>query len=128
MLSSTWAAKASTKYEVYLLLVTQVKAYLPRQEHVTIYFLKDSKLIFWSFWNFIVISGRKLHLKQEKVSYCYVPAYEGLGLKEIYGHIDKDPDLKMYFPDDPKERARLPKQWIVNILSFLTGKDFAAWV
>ena len=36
MLSSTWAAKASSKYEVYLLLVTQVKAYLPRHEHVTI--------------------------------------------------------------------------------------------
>ena len=36
MLSSTFAAKASTKYEVYLLLVTSVKCYLPRPEHVTI--------------------------------------------------------------------------------------------
>ena len=36
LLSSTWAAKASTKYEVYMLLVTEVKAYLPRHEHVTI--------------------------------------------------------------------------------------------
>jgi hypothetical protein len=41
LLSATWAAKASTKYENYLILVTEVGAYLPRAEHVTIYFIKD---------------------------------------------------------------------------------------
>lgn len=41
VLSSTWGAKASTKYENYLILVTEVNAYLPRVEHVTMYFLKD---------------------------------------------------------------------------------------
>jgi hypothetical protein len=41
MLSNTWAAKASTKYENYMLMVTEVGAYLPRAEHVTIYFIKD---------------------------------------------------------------------------------------
>jgi hypothetical protein len=93
MLSSSWAAKASTKYENYLLLCTEVKAYLPRQEHLTIYFLKE------------IISGRKkgelrslftnflIVVKQAVVRYLYVPQYEGLGLKEIYSHIDCDVQL-----------------------------------
>ena len=73
MLSSTWAAKASTKYEVYLLLVTEVKAYLPRQEHVTIckFYLSSLTLLL----DFLkdLISGRKKYIKQAKVAHCYVP-------------------------------------------------------
>jgi hypothetical protein len=34
----------------------------------------------------------------------------------------------MYFPDLAKERARLPKQWIVNVLATLTGDGFEIWV
>ena len=75
-----------------------------------------------------VISGLKKHVKQDKVAYCYVPQYEGLGLKEIYSHIDRNPDFQAYFPSDNKERARLPKQWVVNILTTLTGGDFEDWV
>jgi hypothetical protein len=51
-----------------------------------------------------------------------------LGLKEIYSHIDSDPLLKQYFPDLSKERARMPKQWIVNMLATLTGDGFELWV
>jgi hypothetical protein len=93
MLSSTWAAKASTKYETYIILQTEVKVYLPRQEHLTLYFLKD------------IISSKKkrklrskilifdLDVKQAAVRYLFVPQYEGLGLKEIYSHIDADLQL-----------------------------------
>ena len=93
MLSSTWTAKASTKYEVYLLLQTQVKAYLPRHEHVTICKFDFFFLIFFPDFLKDLISGKKKYVKQDKVSYCYVPQYEGLGLKEIYAHIDKNADL-----------------------------------
>ena len=56
-----------------------------------------------------IIAGKKKYLKQAKVTQCYVPQYEGLGLREIYAHIDNDPALQAYFPSDTKERARLPK-------------------
>ena len=128
MLSSTWAAKASTKYEVYMLLVTQVKAYLPRCEHVTICKFLSSLILFSSDFLKDIICGKKKFLKQDKVSHCFVPQYDGLGLKEIYAHIDRSPGLRAYVPDDFKERARLPKQWIVNVLSVLTDGDFEKWV
>ena len=46
MLSSTFAAKASSKYEIYILLVTSVKAYLPRHEHLTIVRIFSSSHLF----------------------------------------------------------------------------------
>jgi hypothetical protein len=73
ILSNTWAAKASTKYENYLIMVTEVGAYLPRAEHVTIYFIKD------------LIGAKKkrklqtilmtftVDVKQKVVRYLYVP-------------------------------------------------------
>ena len=57
-----------------------------------------------------------------------MPQYEGLALKDIYAKIDGNKDLLDYFPTDPKERARLPKQWIVNVLTTLTGGEFEKWV
>jgi hypothetical protein len=57
---------------------------------LTIYFLKD------------IISSKKkrklrclilicvIDVKQATVRYLFVPQYEGLGLKEIYSHIDAD--------------------------------------
>ena len=63
MLSSTWAAKASSKYEVYLLLVTEVKAYLPRKEHLTI--CKFSHPLLINLLDFLkdIISGRKKFIR-----------------------------------------------------------------
>ena len=101
---------------------------MPRCEHVTICkFLRFVSIFSIDFLRDI-ISGKKKYLLQAKVSHIYVPQYEGLGLKEIYGHIDRDDNLKAYVPDDLKERARLPKQWIVNLVTALTGGNFEEWV
>ena len=63
MLSSSWAAKASTKYEVYILLVTEVKAYLPRQEHITICKSPLLLLIFLADFLKDIISGKKKYVR-----------------------------------------------------------------
>jgi hypothetical protein len=41
LLSSSWAAKAQTKYEIYVLLVTEAKVFLPKCQCLTMYFLKE---------------------------------------------------------------------------------------
>ena len=63
MLSSSWAAKASTKYEVYILLVTEVKAYLPRQEHITM--CKSYRFLTILLSDFLkdIISGKKKYIR-----------------------------------------------------------------
>ena len=41
VLASTLAAKAKSKYEIYVFLCSDAGIYLPKVHHVTIYFLKD---------------------------------------------------------------------------------------
>ena len=41
ILASTLSAKANSKYEIYVLLCIDAKIYLPKVDHVTIYFLRD---------------------------------------------------------------------------------------
>ena len=41
VLASTLSAKANSKYEIYVLLCIDAKIYLPKVNHVTIYFLRD---------------------------------------------------------------------------------------
>ena len=72
------SAKAKSKYEIYLLLCIEAKIYLPKVDHVTIYFLKD------------IIAGKRkgkllkyyLHIfigiKQDKIQTIFVPQYEAL--------------------------------------------------
>ena len=73
MLSTSWAAKASTKYETHLLLVTEAKACLPGVEHLTM--CKSQYLFMIILPDFMkdIIAGKKKYLKQNKVTQCYVP-------------------------------------------------------
>ena len=128
MLSNSWAAKASTKYEVYILLVTQVKCYLPKCPHVTICEFRFVILILSIDFLKDIISGKKKYVKQDSVKNIYVPQYEGLGLTQIWGHVENNPELKAYFPDELKERARLPKYFVCNILATLATDHFFEWV
>lgn len=41
VLASTLRAKANSKYEIYVLLQIEAKVYLPKVDHITIYFLRD---------------------------------------------------------------------------------------
>ena len=47
VLAGELAAKANSKYEIYVLLSIEAKICLPKNQHVTIYFLRD------------IISGKK---------------------------------------------------------------------
>ena len=128
MLSNTWAAKASTKYEVYMLLQTQVKCYLPRCEHVTICKFTFSILILSLDFLKDIISGAKKYVKQNEVKNIFVPQYEGLTLHIIWRQVKNNPDLKAYFPDLKIERDRLPKYFICNLLATLAPEHFSEWV
>ena len=63
VLSNTIAAKASSKYEIYVLLQIEAKIYLPKADTITIYFLKECKFVIIFINSRLVISGKKLHVK-----------------------------------------------------------------
>jgi hypothetical protein len=43
-------------------------------------------------------------------------------------NVDSIPELKLYYPKDPKDRKRLPKQWCINVAYSVVGDLFSDWV
>jgi hypothetical protein len=67
-------------------------------------------------------------VKNKDVSNLYCPQYEGLKIEDIMRNVDSIPELMLYFPKDPKDRDRLPKQFIINLAYSVVGDQFAGWV
>ena len=69
-----FSAKFKSKAEIYFFLTVQCKAYLPRKEHVTMFFLRD---LFSgdkkSKFNFIVKPFHYVVIKCSEMKYIYVP-------------------------------------------------------
>ena len=88
---------------------------LPDYRTITIYFLKE------------LISGEKKHIKQKDIQHLQIPQYDGLFLSNLAEFVQKYPEVVNYLPI-PKDQAKLPKQWLVNIIYTIAGDDFAEWV
>jgi hypothetical protein len=67
-------------------------------------------------------------VKSNNVAHLYCPQYEGLKIADIMRNVDSIPELQLYFPRDPKDRDRLPKQWCINVAYSVVGDQFAGWV
>ena len=125
--TSMFAAKFRSKYEVYQFLTIDVSAVLPPHDCVNIYFLKD------------LVMGRKkckchLHqltaiivIKEADAKQINVPYYEGLSIEKLLEASQQYPIITDYLPDK-RDIARLPRQWIVNLIYTLVGDDFKRWV
>ena len=52
-----------------------------------------------------VLGGKKKFLKMTKVRFCNPPAYDEIGVKNLYDKVLKQPGMAAYFPDKlPKGR------------------------
>ena len=125
--AQAFAAKFKSKREIYQLLTVDAKAYLPPYDAVTIYFLKDlisgekkCKLSIFSDHAFLVV-------KCADIIHVFVPAYEGLGLKEIAEFLGEHNECHPFFPIG-KEQQKLPKQWVVNVAASIFKDVFHDWV
>jgi hypothetical protein len=75
-----------------------------------------------------IILNFNLVLKQEDVKHLYVPYYENLTVKEIIHFSARNfVEVGVYFPEI-KEQAKLPRQWIINILFSTIGDPFSKFV
>ena len=81
---------------MYRFLASEVKAYLPSIDCVTIYFLKD------------IASGDKKFIKSDFCKHLTVPHFEGLTVDDFLEYTEKYPQIERYLPP-PKEIAKLPR-------------------
>ena len=108
--------KFRSKAEVYRFLTVEVGMYHPKQQQVTIYFLKDlmagTKKRKCSFSASLTPCASDL--KVTEYQGIVVPAYESLTVQKIWLYVNSFPETKAYYPD-PKDREYLPKNGSVTL-------------
>ena len=114
--AAEFAAKFSTKKDVWRFLTGEVKWYLPRADTVTIWHLRD------------MASGKRSHIKSVDVKFIEIPHYEGLTIEEMLEKAEAIPDVMKVLPIIQKEREKLPRAYIGNVMYTIVGKPFADWV
>ena len=82
--TAEFAAKFNSKTEVYRFLASEVKAYLPSIDCVTIYFLKD------------IASGDRKFIKSDFVKHLSVPHFEGLTVEAFLEYSQKYQQIERY--------------------------------
>ena len=110
--SAEFAAKFQSKTGVYRFLASEVKAYLPSIDCVTIFFLKD------------ITSGEKKFIKSDFAKHLSVPHFEGLTVEDFLEYAEQYPRVALYLPPG-KEIVKLPRQFIINVIYTNVGETFA---
>ena len=99
-------------------MASNVKCYLPKYSHVTIWHLRD------------LVSGKTLRIPTEKAAHLYVPQYDHLRIEDLLAfaaECNHGAALK-YLPRDQLDIDRLPRQYVINVIYTLCGEDFEKWV
>ena len=116
MTAKDFAAKYRDKQEVYHFLSHDCGIYLSSYETVTIWHLRD------------LISGKRTKIKGTEVKHLSVPMYESLNIKEFLAFAKDYPEVMMALPSEEREREKLPRQYLINVIYTLAGSVFRNWV
>jgi len=68
-----------------------------------------------------------LVIKCDGVHYLFVPQYESLSSSRIFEEAAKYPQVEQYLPEE-RDRHKLPRQWVINVVHTLVGRNFSDWV
>ena len=66
-------------------------------------------------------------MKNDNVKRINIPAYEGMGIKEICNFLMQHQHIAEWLPD-LREIPRLPKEYLGNIAFTVLGDTFGDWV
>ena len=100
---------------MYRFLSTEIGAFLPPFENVTVWHLRD------------IQSGAKKRIKSDQARHINVPIFEGLAIEDMQAFASAYPQVARYFPID-KEMKKLPRSYIANLIYTVVGSAFAKWV
>ena len=74
-----------------------------------------------------LIGGKKKYIKCDDVRVCFVPHYDGLSVEKILEWATFFEDVDNYMPDE-RDRPKLPRQWVCNVVLSVVGPDFQEWI
>ena len=66
-------------------------------------------------------------MKCDNLRHIAVPFYEGLTVQAMLHESLKYPQVADYLPEE-KDLAKVPRQWLANVIFSVAGEPFSAWV
>ena len=81
--------------------------YLPNEQHVTIFHLKDLAM------------GRRRRINCKDIRHIHVPQYEGLKISDLKQYAEQHLDVMEALRQVDKEIDKLPRQYLANVVSNL---------
>ena len=97
--------------EVYRFLSSEVRAYLPSYETVTVWHLRDLAM------------GVKTIIKCDAVKVIDVPQFEGLAIQQIFEFARNSPAIEALLPPS-KEITKLSRAYLSNVIYTVMGEPF----
>ena len=73
-----------------------------------------------------VLIGRKSFLKMKDVNFCNPPAYDEIGVKNLFVHVVSMEGMSMYFPDEFPKGRTCDKSYMYNVWNTLYPDDVKA--
>ena len=65
--------------------------------------------------------------KAENIRHISCPSYPGLSIEALFDFAKKHPITEKYWPD-PRDRHKLPRSYVANVIYTLVGDAFADYV
>ena len=94
--------------EVYRFLSSEVRAYLPSYETVTIWHLRDLAM------------GVKTIINCDNIKVIDIPQFEGLTIQDIFNFAQNDRDVERALPPS-KEIQKLSRAYLANVVYTIMG-------
>ena len=68
-----------------------------------------------------------LVIKSEHAKNLHIPQYEGLTVDDILKYSLENEAVRQHLPDE-RDRHKLPRQFVINVIYSLLGDPFRRWV
>ena len=104
-------AKMEAKNEIYRFLASECGVYLPPEDTVTIFHLKD------------LMGYKEKRIKSVDIKHISIPCFEGLYIKDLLKFGLQYKNVIESLPPE-NEIPKLPRQYIANIIFTRVGKPF----
>ena len=97
-------------------MTSQCRIYLPSKETVTIAHLRD------------ILTNVRRKIKCEDVKVFNVPYFEQLTIERMLEFASQYEEVMRALPELERERLKMPRSYLANVLYTLLGDVFKDWV
>ena len=107
-----FAAKFATKRDVWRFLNGECEWYVPREETVTIWHLKE------------LSRGERTHIKRNNMRTVDLPYYDGLTMEDLLEYAKQRENVMRALPAVQHEILKLPRKYVAEVILNIMGDPF----